>query len=638
MVLLIFGPAGAFAQPWAGVVDPSRAINWASAGVKGDLPDANWTQCGSTISAYSGSATTINTAISKCGTNQYVSLGVGTFTLSSGINFGSKSNVVLRGAGADTTMLVFTGADNCSGLGAHICVWNQEGNYTQSPGNTASWTSGFAKGTTSITLSSTANLQVGQTLILDQCDDGFTGTSCSAGSAGGAGSASDPKTIYVCQVAACDTEGNSSGSGRSNRAQQQLVTVTGIIGSTVSFTPSLYMPNWRSSQSPGAWWGSSLPLSGIGIENLSIDGSNNANTGILFYNVTNSWVTGIRSVKADGSHVEMYQSTHLTVRSNYFFQTYNAASKSYGVESFESSDDLVENNIFEQVVSPFVADGSASGVVFSYNFAVNDAFSTPTWMMGEAWLHSAGIDNTLFEGNIGPGMTSDSIHGSHHFTTNFRNYFSGWDPGRTQQTTPEQIYTISRYMNIVGNVLGKSGYHSVYECAATGSSDSCPSNGDLSIYNLGYSGNEASNASGVNNDPLVKQTMLRWGNYDTVNAAVRFVTSEVPSGLSQYANPVPASQSLPASFYSSTQPSWWPSGKVWPPIGPDVTGGNITGVGGHANTIPAEDCYTNALSGPTDGTGSVLSFNANKCYTQSSGGGGGVTTVAPPTNLTLTTH
>ena len=106
------------------------------------------------------------------------------------------------------------------------------------------------------------------------------------------------------------------------------------------------------------------------------------------------------------------------------------------------------------------------------------------------------------------------------------------------------------------------------------------------------------------------------------NEAVRWESSEVPTGA-EYPNSVPASHTLPASFYLSAKPNWWPSAKAWPPIGPDVTGGNISGVGGHAYTIPAQDCYTSI-------GGTLTSFNAATCYPISGGG-------APPapTNLLI---
>jgi hypothetical protein len=122
-------------------------------------------------------------------------------------------------------------------------------------------------------------------------------------------------------------------------------------------------------------------------------------------------------------------------------------------------------------------------------------------------------------------------------------------------------------------------------------------------------------------------TLFRWGNYDTVNNAVRFVNSEVPSGLSLYANPVPASQTLPASFYLSAKPGWWGT-MPWPAIGPDVTGGDIPGVAGHAYKIPAQVCYMN-MGGLADGTGPILSFNASACYS------GNHTAPSGPTNLKI---
>src|SRR6266705_1044556 len=97
-----------YGQLWSGILNPTRAIDWTQAGVQGGIPSATWTQCGSTIAA-GASAATINTVIQNCTANHFVLLGPGTFNLSSGITFASKDNVVLRGAGADQTFLIFTG-------------------------------------------------------------------------------------------------------------------------------------------------------------------------------------------------------------------------------------------------------------------------------------------------------------------------------------------------------------------------------------------------------------------------------------------------------------------------------------------------------------------------------------------------
>ncbi len=187
------------------------------------------------------------------------------------------------------------------------------------------------------------------------------------------------------------------------------------------------------------------------------------------------------------------------------------------------------------------------------------------------------------------------------------------------------IQSKNRFFNIIGNVMGDS-YISTYETTLADSSSS--------IYVLGWRGSASGNDPG--NDTNVKRTLMRWGNWDSVTNATRWCVnatapctgSEVPSGIANFPNPVPASQSLPASFYYASKPSWWPSAKPWPPIGPAVAGGNITNMAGHAYTNPAADCYLNVMRGPIDGSGGPLNFNANTCYPS-------VTTSGPlpPTNL-----
>jgi len=158
------------AQTWSGVISTGRAIDWSNAGVSGGIPSGSWTQCGSTISA-GASASTINTAIAACGTNQYVLLGAGTFNLTSGLIFDVVNNVALRGAGANQTLLVFTGSASCQGLTALICFESSDTNYYGAPSNIANWTAGYSAGSTSLTLSSTTNLAVGSPITLDQLDD-----------------------------------------------------------------------------------------------------------------------------------------------------------------------------------------------------------------------------------------------------------------------------------------------------------------------------------------------------------------------------------------------------------------------------------------------------------------------------------
>ena len=638
---LILAPlvsTAAHAQAWTGIIDPSRAVDWSSAGVPGGIP--NRTTICSTLGTAGQSSTfvqgvtapQINSALSACPANQVVFLNPGTYNLSSSIATTGVNNVTLRGAGADQTLLVFSGSSNCWGQNADICFKATDGNWSGGPDNTATFTGAgpWPKGTTSITLSSVTNLAVGNPLILDQVDD-----------------LSDNGVIYNCEQSAtvspnqnppCNDDsggtGGDSGAQRgtgtpSSRGQQQIVTVTNIAGNTVTFSPGLYMPNWRvfsdsrGTNTPGAWWVTS-PARGMGVENLSANHTNSsAFLGTQFYNCIGCWAKGIRSIGSDRDHFAIYFSSRITIQDSYMFGTKNSVSQSYGIEAFGSSDDLFENNIGQQVAVPFMINSDCEGCVVSYNFSINDYYSASSnWMMQGIFLHSL-TSNILLEGNVGSGAIGDLFHGTHNFITMFRNRFDGNESNNgtttTSNTNPLKIYPFSRYFNIIGNVLGTSGYHTSYQYATSPEQ----SGGDKSVMVLG-TGPATCCQSG---DPLVASTMLRWGNYDTVNNATRFLTSEVPSILTQFLNLVPLTQALPSSFYLSAKPAWFGS-VAWPPIGPDVTGGNILNLAGHANLNPAGACYTNIMKGPASGTGSPLSFNAATCYAS-----GSVQLPAPPTNL-----
>jgi hypothetical protein len=626
ILILLCSSIPGFGQLWSGVLDPSRAVDWSKAGVPGGIPSGSWTQCGSTIAA-GASASTINSAISACGKNQYVLLASGTFNLTAGIVL--KSHVALRGSGSNQTFLIFTGNNSCQGEFADVCMASGDVNYSGQPSNTATWTAGYATGTTSITLSSNTNLAVGAPIILDQLDD-----------------TTDSGDIFVCYTpqGTCSTNGDDGGFERTGRSQQQLVTVTSISGSgpyTVGISPGIYMPNWSSNKSPQAWWATS-PILNAGVENLSMDNTNSgAPEGVGLFNCSGCWVSGIRSINPSRSHVMAQLSPHTTVQNSYFYRTANQSSSSYGLEFNDSSDSVEQNNIFQQLSGPYVNNGTCSGCVMAYNFTVNNLYNSGggvyNFQQQDWYPHTVGDDHILGEGNQGAGMYSDNFHGTHQFQTLFRNVYNGFQPNNGNVTTGGLgaliINAFSRFYSVTGNVLGAS----VFSHYRNDTTTNYPNN--TSIVNVGF-GDE------VPNDTNVARTLMMWGNYDTATAAVRWCgnssdpgwattcasKSEVPSTIPNYANPVPATTNLPPSFYLTSKPSWWPSTKPWPAIGPDVTGGNLAGFAGHAYSIPAADCYANVMGGPSNGTGPVLPFDANACYASSGN------SPQPPSNLSAVAH
>ncbi len=607
------------AQSWTGIIDSTRAIDWSNAGVLGGIPDRR-TIC----TTLNPGATTsqINTAIQNCPGGQVVNLNAGSYSLTSGIRL--KSNVTLRGAGADQTILNFTGFTTGIGGGGAYAI-GIEGNYNAAwygrvpapfganPSNIKAWigtngvTGAYTKGATVLNLADvptgSPNLSVGDMLFLYQTDDNAT-----------------TSTLFVCQ----NTSAGCSREGSRGEGQQQAVLVTNISGTQVTITPGIYMDNWTASKNPQVyWWGGDIR--GAGVEDLSIQaGSNSHYMNISIFEASDCWIKGVASTETGArDHVLIFLSRNITVKDSYFYGSCvggcNGSATGYGVETWAVSAALVQNNILHNVQAPFVFSSATNGSVISYNYEVGGATGLAA--------HEEGFLMNLFEGNNSDRVRFDTYHGTQNISTLFRNRLRG-----AGGNAAVDIWAYNRYMNAIGNVLGTIGATTRYQCATPDSASVCNQYvSPNSVFRLGYAGGGVTSPeAGVPADANVVSTMMRWGNYDVVNGSTRFVGTEVPSTIGAYRNSVPVNQVLPASFYLSTRPSWWPAAKPWPAIGPDVTGGNLAGVGGHAYTIPAQDCYANEMRGPADGTGSALRFNANTCY--------GLSSLAAPTNLRIVRH
>lgn len=619
------------AQAWSGVISPSRAINWSQAGIPGGLPDSSWAQCtttscqvvcpGGTNPCGSGGSvtpTTLQNAINSAPAQSYVLIPAGTFTMNSGV--AGKNQVVVRGTGANQTLLQFTGEIGCNGYYSAFCIAGSN-SYPGGEQNTATWTAGFSQGATQITVSNSLNITAGSTLVnLDQQNESLdTGNvwNCSTGPCGG-GDGGFSRMDNTC-----------TSTNPCSQVQQVLVTACSPScngsGSTVlSISPGLYMSNWSSSKSTGAWWATTTAYQ-MGVENLSADLTNsNGTTTVVMQNCYECWVSGIRSIDAARNHVWVYSSSHSIVQNNYFYESQTNLTESYVIEiTAGASDNLVVNNICQQITDSCPSNtGGGAGNVAAYNFSVDNYFGTQNWLVANDFDHAAGQDFWLREGQETSGFQADNIHGTHHLTTLYRNQFIGWalaGCGAAGQTYPctsntsgFKIQGGSRYFNLIGNVTGEAGYHNQYKCVAP----SCNNQNSSTIY-VGYTSGSGENYTEgycsvptpttcapytSASDPLTINSTMYWGNYDTVTGAVRWCgsssdtgwsttcgsTSEVPSTLedttgnpSIYHVPIPTvgdtgagMSALPPSLFYSSAPSWFGS-NPWPVIGPDVTNGNL---------------------------------------------------------------
>jgi hypothetical protein len=644
---------GVSAQSWSGLLAPNRAIDWSQAGAN-PIP-ARTTICttlgvaGQSASySQSVSMSQITSALSSCPSGQTVLLNPGTYNTSSSL-ISTSSNVTLRGSGSNETILKFTGTStNCLGIGpTGVCLSNGDAGAIGSTSNVLNWTSGYSAGTTKIAAGSAirgslSNLHVGSLVVLNQLDD-----------------ASDTGNAYFCGNITCSQQGD-NGNAFPGRSQIQVVTVTGISGSSITISPGIYAPNWSAGKAPYITFSSSLPLSNFGLEDLQINTQSLGSMAAMvqFVWATNSWMKDVSLINNTGAsdsahkHVWIASSSHITVRDSYLYGA-SPTSEGYGVDFWESSDNLAENNICQHLPTCEILEGG-TGNVFGYHYAVDNYYTgggyASNWQQCDQFHHNAGDYYNLWEGNIGICHTEDSIHGTAFANTVFRNALSGFDPavtnGIAKSTNILSINNMaySRYTNYVANVLGFGGHASAYQYLMSALLD-CGSGGNGLIFAIGDSDQNVASATcgygySVSNDLTSSGTIMRWGNWDATNASVRTSSSEAGANAPTYpglSSPSTSWSDFP-SLYLAGQPGWWvfPSGSSapWPGIGPDVTGGNISGAAGHAFLNPAANCYLKVLGGRTDGSTGVLNFNGKSCYGSSSASPGSAP--PPPINVTGT--
>ena len=519
-------------------------------------------------------------------------------------------------------------------------------------------------------------------------------TSCPASSATGGTLTLDDGSFTVTNdgtFAAVNTLGNNpgrpgnggacaapsaGGNGLQCRSSVQWVVVTGCGTTTqgasctsgnISITPGVRDPHIRSDRSPGAWWGSSLPISGVVFSSVTVDGSQVTSGGtnnISCYNCYNDWIYGVRSYEAQSIHLVFWQGSHNTVLSNYFYGIQGhggSATQSYATDMYTGSgDNLIANNIYQHVAVSMQNEGGM-GNVYYYNWCIdNDNSAEPDFPLGDYIQHAAGTMFNLTEGNECAHVMLDNFHGSNGgMWTSFRNLWRGWEPGYIWQTSALQATTGSRNWNLIGSVLGSVGTHTSYlwgyspPCTNSECNNPYLPNGAASaILNVGFAGLENSRIYTTNcnnycpmddlsvNLPSTSSagTGMTWANYDVVTGAVRFCgsssdtgwgsvcsgASEIPTGIAQYSASLPTlgdtgagQAALPASFYgcatfNNFSKTKWGSVSC-PAVGPDVTGGNIPNYAGHAYYNPAALAFQNLAVDSSRST--VSSVSGATCST-----------------------
>jgi hypothetical protein len=511
-------------------------VDWTLAGIPGGIPKR--TKIFKTLDAATyGNGTTdattaIQNAIDTCPENQVVYLPAGTYMTTDTIHL--QSNKTLRGAGQGKTIIQYQGKGGRSVLdmrgSAYNDIWNLKRSFAI--------TGGATKDSRQIRLSATTGIAVGDILLIDQRNDGVLVDT--AGSEG------------VCTY--CSRENG-------DRARGQFAEVTAVHGNTVTLNLPLFFSLDPTLTPQATLVSASSMVRHVGVEDLSLTEAQGVNEFIVEMDGSQyCWLKNVEVSRMNRRGLWHVDSLQNEFRDCYFHDAITGFGRDhgYGLQlSLQSTACLVEDNIFETVDGGGVMTSEgAIGNVIGYNYLTNIQFDAPWWMIaGPVLNHSAHPSMNLWEGNIGPQIGNDFIHGSSSHNTVFRCRSTGWrDAKATENNNAVEFQYKNTYMTVMGYVLGTPGQSNVYEGTSTS---------QKTIWRLGYGGPKGAE------DPNVKATLLRHGNWDCVTNSTVW-------------DPHISDHTLPASLYHSAKPSWW-GNLPWPPIGPDVPG--------RTNKIPAEIRY-----------------------------------------------
>lgn len=157
------------------------------------------------------------------------------------------------------------------------------------------------------------------------------------------------------------------------------------------------------------------------------DNTNGINYGFDFANASNCWMRGVESERSIGTHVSIDRSSHISITGCYFHDAHlydGTSTRGYGVLLVtHASANLIEDNIFKHLRHAMIAKQGANGNVFAYNYSIEPNRSEPIPDYGaDLCLHGHYPFANLFEGNIAQNLMIDIVWGpSGPFNTFFRN-------------------------------------------------------------------------------------------------------------------------------------------------------------------------------------------------------------------------
>jgi hypothetical protein len=466
----------------------------------------------------------IQQAIDDCPPGKAVHLPKGTYRLTAKLQI--RKGIVLRGDGTEQTRLI-----NDSTFDPVIDIGYPNADCA------VSILRGYEKGSTSIEVADASKFHAGDLVLIDQLND--------------------PEVVDLNGCGGvCDWASRDKG----RRAMGQLVRIESISGERLFLSRPLYY-TFKSSLEPEAVRSTKIPIVGAGLEDLYIETTQRRTDRSSVINIVNGihcWVRNVESFNGwYAGHVTLQRCLGCEVRDGYFHHAHAYGSgHGYGVWIYtQTTDTLVENNIFYYLNVGMALECSGPGNVLGYNFSARmwgRDYPKTFWAHGDVAFHGAHPYMNLIEGNWISMFALDFYWGSASHNTFFRNY-ADMDC-RTLEGKPMctvvgfRIDKRNLFTNVLGNVIGHEGMEGRVE------NPEITDFAENLVWRLGYA---APSGKGKTDDPEVAKTLLRHGNFDFISNATQW-----DSGTQN--------KTLPESFYLNRKPKFFGE-RPWPAIGPDVT-------------------------------------------------------------------
>jgi hypothetical protein len=452
-------------------------------------------------------------------------------------------------------------------------------------------TADAVKGSTSITVTSTAGFSVGQDVLLDE----LSGASWQTDVQGHGQIWASPDFRVVWQMHNpflnfVDDDGGADATGpfdcgpppgcppvrppaamswfgRVDRPTNEIKEIASISGNTITFSTPIHI-SYRTSHTAQLSFYSYTFVKNAGLENVKVVGADDGAVRIQW--CSQCWVKQVDISVWGGEGVSLENSFRPVLRDSYI---HDAAVPEPGGGAYAislccgASEALVENNIVVRTNKDIVARSSGAGSVVGYNYMDESYIDyNGAWIeVGVNGSHLVGSHQILFEGNYSHNYDSDMTHGNSIYMTVFRNHLRGIRAPFTNQADGTTIndasdlpgptngpkrcaggQAYSYWHSFAGNVLGLSGAMTgwVYETTFA--------NGTPGIWLLGWD-----SLSPYPVDANVKSTAYRHGNWDYVQNAITW-------------DPTNPNHTLPNSLYLSAAPTFFTGGaSTWPWVQPD---------------------------------------------------------------------